>query len=110
MRLKERRAGSAGLMSLVAFCLLLSAPAARGQAGEPKPLLKENFIHALEDGEKKRPRETARTYVKLVEKYGVAFKLTDADAARVRRAGGYLAAEGLELLLGALRGNYRLDP
>ena len=110
MRLREGRAGSAGWASLVALCLLLSAAAARGQAGEPKPLLKENFIHALEEGGKKRPRETARTYIKLVEKYGVAFELTDADAARIRRAGGYLAAEGLELLLAALRENYRLDP
>lgn len=86
MRLTERRAG---LLSLVALCLCLSAPTARGQASAPKPLLKENFIHALEDGEKQRPKETARTYIKLVEKYGVAFKLTEADEARIRRAGGY---------------------
>jgi hypothetical protein len=110
MRTRERRVGSAGLASLAALCLLLSAAAARGQAGEAKPLLKESFIHALEDGAKQRPRETARTYIKLVEKYGVAFKLTPADEARIRRAGGYLAAEGLELLLGALRDNYRPDP
>lgn len=110
MRLKERRAGSAGLVSLVALGLLLSASAARGQAGELKPLLKENFIHALEDGGKKRPREPARTYVKLVEKYGVAFKLTAADEARIRRAGGYLAAEGLDSIIRSLRDNFRPGP
>lgn len=109
MRLEERRAVPFASMSLVVLWLLLSAQAARGQAGEVQPLLKENFIDALEVGGKKRPRETARTYIKLVEKYGVAFKLSDADAARIRRAGGYLAAEGLELLLGALRDNYRPD-
>jgi hypothetical protein len=98
------------LASLAALCLLLAAAAARGQVDEAKPLLKESFIHSLEDGAKKRPRETARTYIKLVEEYGVAFKLTPADEARVRRTGGYLAAEGLELLLGALRDNYRPDP
>jgi hypothetical protein len=110
MRLKERRTGSAGLVSLVALCLLLFAPAARGQAGELKPLQKENFIHSLEDGGKRRPRETARTYIKLVEKYGVAFKLTQADEARIRRAGGYLPAEEIELLLTALRDNFRPGP
>lgn len=109
MRLKVRRAGSAGLLALAALCLVLPAPAARGQAAAQKPITKENLIHALEDGGKTRPKETARTYIKLVEKYGVAFKLTEADEARVRRAGSYLAAEGLELLLGALRDNYRPD-
>lgn len=109
MRLRRGRAGSAVPFALAALCLMLCAPAARGQAGELKPLLKENFIHALEEGGKRRPREIARTYIKLVEKYGVAFKLTDADEARVRQAGGYLAAEGLDILVKALRDNYRLD-
>lgn len=110
MRLGKKRVGWAGLASLAAVCILLSAQASRGQAGGQAPILKENFIHGLEDGGKKRPAETARTYIKLVEKYGVAFKLTPADEARIRQAGGYLAAEGLELLLGALRDNYRPDP
>ena len=70
-----------------------------------KPITRDNLISSIELG--RRERKTAARYIELINRYGVAFRLTAADERKNRRLGNYLGKKGLDDLIAALRDNYR---
>ena len=80
-----------------------------GSAQEPR-LTKPNIVDSLKNGARHRAEKmTVREYVELIQKRGVDFQMTAADAQEIRNAGSYYTPAQLKELIEAVRANYRAE-
>lgn len=87
-----------------AMSILLVPPALAyyGQQGHPS---KEKLVRALK--EHRLLKRDLKLVVKKMRQQGVPYQLTAADEQEIRRLGSYLGEEGLDILVAAIRDNYR---
>lgn len=93
------------LICLIALAYSQQTLAASYQQ-DTKPITKDNLISSIELG--RREKKTAASYIGLINRYGVAFRLTLDDEKEIRRVGAYFGRKGLDNLITVVRSNYRV--
>lgn len=91
------------LLSSAATVLLVSSTSVTAPAQEEdKPITRHLLLRALEPAKDKRLM-TAAQYIKVIQRRGVDFCMTDEDEQEIREAGAYLGKAGLDNLVAAVR-------